>query len=181
MIQPIILYGDPLLRVKSKDIERYSRFNLKQFIDDMFETMHKANGIGLSAIQIGVPLNIFVIEINYDDIEEDDSHFKKVFINPNIKEFSGEKIKLSEGCLSIPQISAQVERYDKIKIEWFDENWDKHEEEFSGLNSRAIQHEYDHLQGKLFIDKLDTMWEKVLEEPIDLIKNRKIQVPYLIK
>lgn len=178
MIYPILTYDNPILRQKSLNIEKGSKLNINQLTNDMFETMHKANGIGLSAIQIGLPLNLFVIEAHSENIDLD---FKGIFLNPKIVKEWGPLTKLSEACLSLPSISAQVERFEYIELEWFDIEWKKHIEEFNGIQARIIQHEYDHLNGNLFIDKLDKMWSTILEMPLTLIRNNKIDVSYSIK
>jgi peptide deformylase len=177
MIRPILLYGDPVLRMVSEPLEKDSKLDLKALINDMFETMHKAQGIGLSAIQIGIPLRIFVSECHS---EEENFHFRGVFINPKIVDESGSS-KFSEGCLSVPHLAALLERPEKIKLQWLDENWEEREEEFSGFAARIIQHEMDHLEGKIFTDKLDKMWGSTLKKPLKEIEDRVIDVPYLYK
>ena len=175
MILPIKIYGNSILRKVSVPItEKYP--NLNQLIDDMFETMHKAKGVGLAAIQIGLPVRIFVIEAT--DVETQ-FYFKGVFINPNIIKFGDEKKHFPEGCLSIPKISGVVERPDTILIEYFNQKWEKKTEEFEGWKSRMIQHEYEHLQGELYTDNLSTMWKSMLTPALDMIKNGKIQGDYL--
>ena len=124
MIHPILLYGDPMLEKISESVpEKFPK--LLEIVKDMYEIMHKANGIGLSAIQIGIPLQIFVIDAN---IEKQNFHFKKTFINPLIKELKGTKIKQYEGCLSVPQIVSLVERNSEIVLEYYDEKMEYHKE-----------------------------------------------------
>ena len=178
MIHPIVTYGNPLLRTPSQEIQQGTKLNLQQLIVDMFETMHKAKGIGLSAIQIGVPLRIFVIEA---EEKEQNFYFKGVFINPVITKSWGSWLPMTEGCLSIPGLTAQVNRPDNIELTWYDENWEKHTQEFRDMKARIIQHEYDHLEGVIFPDKLSGMWADLLEEPLEYIRNNDIKVPYLIK
>jgi len=175
MIHPILLYGDPVLEQTSGDIPKNFP-ELLELVDDMYETMHKANGVGLSAIQIGIPYRIFVIEAHLDDF-----NFRDIFINPYIKREWGDKVKHAEGCLSVPQLTALVERQESIELEYYDLKWEKHVKTFSGFEARIIQHEYDHLQGKLYIDRLDKMWRAALETPLQLIKDREIEIPYLWK
>ena len=177
MIQPILLYGNPMLKQVSGNITKEFP-KLKELIDDMFETMHKAGGIGLSGIQIGIPLQIFIVEAHF---EQDNFHFRDVFINPYIKKEWGNLVKHPEGCLSIPHITASVERYETIELDYYDSEWKHHVEVFDGFKARMIQHEYDHLKGKLYIEHLNRMWTKALEKPLQLIEERKIQVPYLHK
>lgn len=177
MIRPIVLYGDPILKEKSGEIPK-SFPKLYELANDMFETMHKAGGVGLSAIQIGIPLRIFVIEAH---IGEENFHFRGIFINPYLRNEWGQKCKFTEGCLSIPSISAMVERSSNIELEYYDENWNFHVEKFNGYKARIIQHEYDHLEGILYIERLDRLWEEALNEPLNLIKERKITIKYLTK
>ncbi len=176
MIQPILTYGDKVLRETSGIIP--NNFPKNDLIRDMFETMHKANGIGISAVQIGVPLRIFVVDAH---LEEENFHFRGVFINPTmIREF-GEDVNMSEGCLSVPHLGAQVKRHSQIEVEYYDESWNKCTKTFDGLKARIIQHEYDHLEGILFTDKLNHMYKTMLARPLEQIKNKEIEVPYLIK
>ena len=178
MIHPIVIYDDPTLKQVSEEIP-YQKFpKIEELVDDMFETMHKANGIGLSAIQIGIPLRIFVIEAH---LENENFHFRETFINPKMIRKWGNKVKLTEGCLSVPQIFAQVERNETIELSYYDSNWKFHTKIFKGLKSRIIQHEYDHLEGILFIEHLDNMWKKIIESPLETIKNKNIEIPYLVK
>ncbi len=178
MIRPILLYGDPMLREISVDVNLSHKLEVDSFISDMFETMHKANGIGLAAIQIGIPLKIFIIEAH---LEQENFHMRSVFINPKmIREF-GDDVKHPEGCLSVPHLTGLVERPENIELEWLDENWRPSKKVFSGYAARVIQHEYDHLDGNLYVDYLDRMWRKAFESSLELIENRKMEVPYLWK
>lgn len=177
MIHPILIYGNEMLREKSGLIPQNFP-KLHELIADMFETMHKANGVGLSAIQIGVPLRIFVIDAH---LEEENFHFRGIFINPiKIKEH-GEEVNMSEGCLSLPQIVAQVKRPSKIELEYYDEHWEKHIKKFSGYEARIIQHEYDHLEGILYTDKMNRMYKHMLARPMQQIRDKEINVEYLTK
>ena len=178
MIRPILLYGDPALELKSTEVRKESLLEVQGLISDMFETMHKANGIGLAAVQIGVPLRVFVVEAH---LEEENFHFRGVFINPHIIREFGENVKHPEGCLSVPQIAALVERPSTIEMEWWDEKWEYHKEVIDGFAARIIQHEYDHLAGELYIDKLDKMWREMIDISLDRIKTRRIEIPYLYK
>jgi peptide deformylase len=178
MIKPIILYGDPVLREISSEVSKGSKLDIERLISDMFETMHRANGVGLSAVQIGIPLRLFVIEAH---LEKDDFHLRGAFINPKIIREIGMDVKHPEGCLSVPGIAAMVERTEGIELEWYDENWEYHKQEFHGFAARIIQHEFDHLDGKIYIDYLDTLWEKMIEVPLKLIESRKMEVTYLCK
>ena len=178
MIRPIVLYGDSVLRSVSSEINKESKFDIRPIINDMFETMHKARGVGLAAIQIDIPLRLFIIEAH---IEEENFHFRGIFINPKILKKGESFVDRPEGCLSVPQLAAPVSRCSDIELEWYDENWKYHKEEFTGNEARMIQHEYDHLDGKLYIDFLSYMWSKTFEISLDLIKERKMEVPYLCK
>jgi peptide deformylase len=178
MIRPIVLYGDPVLREISTEVSQGSKLDISRLISDMFETMHRANGIGLSAVQIGVPLRIFIIEAH---IEEQNFHFRGSFINPKIIEEFGMDVKHPEGCLSVPGLTAMVERSEGVELEWYDEKWNPHREKFHGFAARIIQHEFDHLEGKLYVDYLDTMWQKMFERPLQLMEAREMEVPYLCK
>ena len=178
MVRPIILYGDPVLEIKSTEVKKSSLLDVTHLIADLFETMHRANGVGLAGIQIGIPLRVFVIDAN---LEKEDFHFKGEFINPKILREWGEPEKHPEGCLSIPQITALVSRLPNIEFEWWDEKWDYHKEIFDSYTARIIQHEYEHLDGEIYVDRLDLMWKEMLKTPLELIKKRKVEVPYLYK
>ena len=178
MIQPILLHGDPILREVSAEITPKLRAGIHTLVSDMFETMHKANGVGLAAIQIGVPLRLFVIEAHLD---EEDFHFRGVFVNPKIIREWGEDVKHPEGCLSVPGLAGMVERPENIELEWYDEKNEYHKKEFTGFSARIIQHEYDHLDGIVYTDHLDKLWLKAMQRPLELIKSRDMEVPYLWK
>ena len=178
MIRPIVLYGDSMLKEISADIDKNSKLDIEPLIEDMFDTMHRAYGIGLAAVQISVPLRLFVIEAH---IEEENFHFRQVFINPKILKEYGELVKHPEGCLSVPQLTAVVERLDKIDIEYYDEKWDHHVETYEGIKARIVQHEYDHLDGKLYVDRLDRMWRTMIDPSLDRIEDRDIEISYLWK
>lgn len=177
MVKPIVIYGDPILELKSTEVKKETP-GIQLLIRDMFETMFKANGVGLSAVQIAVPLRIFVIEAH---IEKENFHFRGVFINPKILREFGDLTKHPEGCLSVPGIAALVERPSSIEIEWYDENWEYHKEIFEGFAARIIQHEYDHLEGEIYVDKLDKMWRDMIDPTLELIEDRAIEIPYLIR
>ena len=173
MILPIYLYGHSVLRKKAREITHdYS--NLKGLIENMFETMYNADGIGLAAPQIGLDIRLFVIDL--EPLAEDNpvySGFKKVFINPVIVEETGEVVKMEEGCLSIPGINESVEREEKIRIQYVDENFLPHDEEYTDFFARCIQHEYDHIEGKLFVDKLSGIRKQLIKAKLNnLIKGR---------
>jgi len=177
MILPILLYGDPMLETVSAPVDENAKEDINRLISDMFETMHKANGVGLAAVQVGVPLRLFVIEAH---LERENFHLRGAFINPVIKE-SGDLVKYPEGCLSVPGLAGNVERPSVIEIEYLDENWVLQKKKLDGYSARIIQHEYDHLEGKVYVEKLDTIWKKAMEKPIQQIKNREIKPDYLWK
>src|SRR6478735_2818026 len=152
MILPIVAYGDPVLKKKAQDIDSNYK-DLPKLIENMFETMYEAHGVGLAAPQVGLGIRLFVVDGEPLD-EENLKGFKKVFINPVILKEEGSEWPYEEGCLSIPGIRAEVMRHHKLTIEYYDENWKKVKEVYDGLKARIIQHEYDHIEGVLFIDHL---------------------------
>jgi peptide deformylase len=181
MVYPIMLYGSPVLRKVSKDIDK--NFNgLKTLIEDMFDTMYKAEGMGLAAPQIGKSLRLFILDASA--MKESDPSlegFKKVFINPLIAEEDGEEWSFNEGCLSIPLIREDVLRKQRIRIKYFDENWNYHDDYFDDVKARIIQHEYDHLNGILFTDKVSPLTKKLLKSKLMEISRGKIEVNYIVK
>ena len=178
---PIIAYGDSVLRKKALDITKdYPELNV--LIENMFETMYGAHGVGLAAPQIGVSVRLFVIDAtSFAEDEPSLKDFKKVFINAQIIEESGDKWSFNEGCLSIPDIREDVSRNQTLKISYYDENWKHHEETFDGLAARVIQHEYDHVEGKLFTDKLSPLRKAMLKNRLDSISKGTIKVDYKMK
>jgi len=178
---PIIAYGDPVLRQKTNEIEK-DYPDLHSLIQNMFETMYAAYGVGLAAPQIGLPIRLFVIDGEpYADDEPDMKDFKKVFINPEISDESGNLWSYNEGCLSIPDIREDINRKEKIVIHYFDENWNEHEETYTGLAARIIQHEYDHIEGKLFTDKVSPLRKAMLKGKLDAISKGNVEVDYKMK
>lgn len=187
MILPIRAYGDPILRKVGKDIDS-DYPNLKELIDNMFETMYESNGIGLAAPQIGLDIRLFVIDVtplaedeDYEDIAEELKTFKKVFINAQILEESGTEWKFNEGCLSIPDVREDVKRKDTIVIEYLDENFVKHTETYSDIRARVIQHEYDHIEGILFTDHLSALKKKLVKGKLNKIMNGEVSVGYKMR
>ena len=178
MIYPIVMYGDPVLRQKAKDIEPGT--DLKQLVSDMFETMHGASGIGLAAPQIGKSLRLFIVDGTVLEDEPDMEDFKKVFINPHIVEELGTPWDFEEGCLSIPNIREKVSRKSDLKIRYFDENWQAREESYDGMKARIIQHEYDHIEGKMFIDYLTPLKKRLLKGKLADISKGKVDTEYRI-
>jgi peptide deformylase len=172
------MYGDPVLRQRAKDIEKGT--DLTQLIDDMYETMHGASGIGLAAPQIGKAIRLFVVDGTVLEDEPNLSDFKKAFVNPQILEETGDPWEYEEGCLSIPNIREKVARKEKLKIRYFDEMWNLHEENFDGLKARIIQHEYDHIEGKLFVDYLPGLKKRLLKGKLADISKGKVDTEYRI-
>ena len=181
MVYPIVVYGDPILRKRAKDLAKGSG-ELPGLIQDMFDTMYAAHGIGLAAPQIGKGIRLFVVDgTSLDEEEEEDmSGFKKVFINPVIIDEEGNPWAFEEGCLSIPNIRENVSRPEKVKIRYFDENWNKKEEAYAGIKARIIQHEYDHLDGKLFIDYLSPLKKRMLKGKLTDISKGDVDTEYRI-
>jgi peptide deformylase len=179
---PIVAYGDPVLRKKAVDIIPEEQPDLKQLVEDMFETMYTARGVGLAAPQVGKSLRLFVIDASpFDDDEPELADFKKVFINAQILEETGEEWAFNEGCLSIPDIREDVYRKSTVRISYYDENMQHHEDTFKGLAARVIQHEYDHIEGKLFTDKLGPLRKRLLEKRLNDISRGVVKVDYKMK
>lgn len=162
MILPIVAYGDPILKQVAEDIKLGT--DLQSLVADMFETMYEARGIGLAAPQIGKSLRLFVVDGS--PLEEDEAElktFKKVFVNPLIIEETGQFWSMEEGCLSIPGIRENVGRKENLRIRYYDLDWQEKEETYSGMAARIIQHEYDHIEGKLFIDYLSPLKKRLIK------------------
>lgn len=188
MILPIVAYGDPVLRKVGKEIDKEYP-NLKELIANMKETMYNASGVGLAAPQIGKDIRLFIIDASPfgedEDLSEKDritlKTFKRVFINPKIIEEEGDEWAFNEGCLSIPDVREDVFRQEKIKIEYFDEDFNKHTEELEGLAARVFQHEYDHIEGVLFTDKLSSLKKRLIKKKLDNISKGKIRSDYRMR
>lgn len=181
MILPICVYGHPVLRKKAIDIDK-DYPNLNQLIENMFETMYKADGIGLAAPQIG--LNINLITIDATPLAKDEpelADFKRVFINPKITFNTDESISIEEGCLSIPGINESVNRKADLTIEYYNEKFEKVKEDLSGYRAIVIQHEYDHLQGILFVDKISPIRKRFIKTKLTNIAKGKTTPSYKIK
>lgn len=181
MILPVVVYGHPVLRKVAEDITKDYE-GLSQLIDDMFQTMYKAEGVGLAAPQIGLPIRLFVIDAS--PLEEDYPEvkgLKKVFINAHIIETHGELLSDSEGCLSLPGIREDVVRPSSVRIQYVDENFVSHNEVYEGFSARVIMHEYDHIDGKLFVDHLSPLKKKFLKGKLTNITKGNVDVSYRIK
>ncbi len=179
MIFPIVLYGDPVLKKKASEVEENDA-SVKEFVEHMYETMYAAQGVGLAAPQVGQSLRVFVIDTNPME-DEEEGGLKQAFINPVMIEELGEEWAFEEGCLSIPGVRADVNRKPTIKIEYFDENWELHEETFDGMKARVIQHEYDHIEGKLFTDYLTPFKKRLLKGKLANISKGKTDAEYRVK
>jgi len=188
MILPIVAYGDPVLRKKAKAISA-DYLNLDALIANMYETMYNALGVGLAAPQIGLPIRIFLVDASpfaedeelSDDEREQLKDFKQTFINAKILEEEGDEWAFNEGCLSIPHIREDVFRKPKVKIEFQDENFKTHIKEFDGLLARVIQHEYDHIEGILFTDKISTLKKRLIKGKLSNISKGKISIDYKMR
>ncbi|MBQ0030747.1 MAG: peptide deformylase [Paludibacteraceae bacterium] len=182
MIYPIYVYGMPVLRKVAKEVPKDYE-NLPQLAEDMFKTMYRAEGVGLAAPQIGLSLRMFVIDI---EILADDEHpefkgAKRVFVNPEIIEMGDELKAQDEGCLSLPGISESVKRATMVRVKYFDENWNEHEEVFTGFFAKAVQHEYEHLDGKLFIDNISPVRRTMNRGRLQAMLKGKINCRYSVK
>lgn len=181
MILPIYVYGQPVLRKVAVDIDKNYE-GLADFIANMWETMYKSDGVGLAAPQVGKSIRLFVIDA--EPFSEDDpslKDFKKAFINAHIIERSEEEEAFTEGCLSLPNIREEVFRPSKIRIQYYDENWQYHDEYFEGVRARIVQHEYDHLDGIMFVDHLSSIRRRLLTGKLNAISKGKVDVAYKIK
>lgn len=181
MILPIFLYGQPVLRKVANKIDN-TYPNIDVLINNMYETMYNANGIGLAAPQIGLDIRLFVIDL--EPLAEDDDKykgFKKVFINPSIIEYSGEMETIDEGCLSLPGINESVPRPATIKIKYLDQDFTEHEEIYSDFFARCIQHEYDHIEGKLFIDKISGIRKQLIKSKLNNLIKGRVRCSYRTK
>jgi peptide deformylase len=181
MILPVFAFGQPVLKKKAINIT--SEFeDLQTLIENMWETMYAANGVGIAAPQIGLAIRLFVIDtIQIMDDEKKSEGIKKVFINAQVIEETGDLWSYEEGCLSIPDIRADVERPQKVRIQYFDDNFKKHDEIYEGINARVIQHEYDHIEGILFVEKLKPLKKKLVQRKLNDIKAGKVNADYKIK
>ncbi|MBJ2175777.1 peptide deformylase [Aureibaculum sp. A20] len=188
MVLPIVAYGDPVLRKVGTEIDKEYP-DLKELIENMKATMKNARGVGLAAPQIGKAIRLFIVDTSpfaEDDdlsIEEQDflKSFNKVFINAKITSEEGNEWAFSEGCLSIPNINEDVFRNEKLTIEYFDEKFKKHTEQLDGLAARVVQHEYDHIEGILFTDKLSSLKKRLLKKKLNNISKGNIDVDYRMK
>ncbi|MBN2480319.1 MAG: peptide deformylase [Bacteroidales bacterium] len=181
MVYPIAVYGSPVLRQVAKEIDR-NYPDLEQLIADMFETMYKSDGMGLAAPQIGISIRLFIMDLT--SLEEEDASlkdFKKVFINAKIVEYDGDIWTMNEGCLSFPLLRENVDRKNRIRIQYYDENWKFHDEYLEGYKARVVQHEYDHIKGILFVDLIPPLRKKLIKGKLNDITRCKVDVSYQIR
>ncbi|MDR2684692.1 MAG: peptide deformylase [Prevotellaceae bacterium] len=186
MILPVVLYGSSILREVAKPVEKNFP-DLKELLANMYETMRKADGVGLAAPQIGLSLRMFVVDVTSlkddKDLKDDLARSPNALtvINPEIIERSDEMVTRGEGCLSLPQIHEKVARSNKIKIKYFDEDFQEHAEEFEGFFARVIQHEFDHIEGHVFTDRISPIRKQMIKSKLLNIVKRKTKVDYKIK
>lgn len=181
MILPVYVYGQPVLRKVAEDIAP-DYPNLKELIQNMFETMSNADGVGLAAPQIGLPIRVVTIDL--DVLSEDYPEYKgfhKAFINGHILEVSGEEVTIEEGCLSLPGIHEPVKRGNKIRVKYLDEDLAEHDEVMEGYLARVIQHEFDHLDGKMFIDHLSPLRKQMIKGKLNAMLKGKAHCTYKVK
>ena len=188
MILPIFAYGEPVLRKKGAVIDKdYPK--LEELLDNMFETMYEASGIGLAAPQIGHPIRLFLVDASPfaedEELSEEEQaslkDFKKVFINAQIVDEIGDEWAFNEGCLSIPDVREDVFRQSDVVIEYQDENFEKHKDTFTGIVARIIQHEYDHIEGILFTDKLSPLKKRLIKTKLSNISKGKVSIDYRMR
>lgn len=178
MIMPILAYGHPNLRKVAVDIDK-DYTGLDKLIEDMYETMYASNGVGLAAPQVNRSIRLFIVDASpYAGEMPEVGDFKRVFINARIVEEEGKEWAFNEGCLSVPNINEDVMRKPKIRIQYYDRDWNFHEEEFDGLVARIIQHEYDHLEGVLFVDRVSPLRKAMIRGKLNDIAKGKVKVNY---
>jgi peptide deformylase len=181
MVLPIFAYGEPVLKKRASDISR-DYPSLKELIDNMYETMRNSKGVGLAAPQIGLSIRLFVTDGSpFEEEEEGLRDFKQVFINPIVKKELGEPWKFNEGCLSIPGIREDVSRKEEVHIEYYDADWKSHKESYRGIAARIIQHEYDHLEGVLFVDRVSPLRKRLLKNKLADVSKGIVDVDYKMR
>lgn len=181
MILPIYVYGQPILRKVAEDITP-DYPELKQLIENMFETMYKAEGVGLAAPQVGLPIRVVVIDLSvFADEHPEFKDLRKAFINPHILEAEGDEVSMEEGCLSLPGIHESVKRKNKIRVKYMDEDFVAHEEVVEGYLARVMQHEFDHLDGKMFIDHISPLRKQMIKNKLNAMLKGKAHCTYKVK
>jgi len=177
MIYPIVAFGNPILKKEAAEINEGDDISL--LVANMFATMENANGVGLAAPQINKGVRLFVIDSNLMlDEDSEEKGVRRAFINPIILDEYGDPYSFEEGCLSIPEVRADIIRPEKLTLEYYDEHWNLKEEEFSGLTARVIQHEYDHLEGILFVDYLKGLKKRMVKSKLIDISKGKVSTDY---
>ncbi len=186
MILPVVAYGHPVLRKMCEDIDK-DYPDLEKLISDMWETMYSSSGVGIAAPQVNKPIRLFVVDTeqiveSFDEIDKKDypneKPVKRVFINAHKIEESGDEWAYNEGCLSIPKVREDVNRAEKVRLRYLDENFEEHEDEFDGITGRVILHEYDHIDGKLFIDYLKPLKKRLLKKRLNDISVGNVKTDY---
>lgn len=181
MLLPIYAYGHPVLKKVGEEIDKDYE-GLSDLLTNMWETMYNADGVGLAAPQIGRAIRIFLVDtVQTMEEGEEDKGIKMAFINAQIVEEAGNHWSYEEGCLSIPNIRGDVSRQEQVKLRWFDEDWNEHEQVFDGINARVIQHEYDHIEGKLFTEQLKPLKKKLIKRKLEAIKKGNVKAHYRMK
>ncbi len=188
MIYPIVGYGDPVLRKVGEEITKEYP-SLSDVIANMYETMYNACGVGLAAPQVGLAIRLFIVDTepfsDSDDLSKEEAEqlkgFKKTFINAKILKEEGEEWAFNEGCLSIPDVREDVYRHEKITIEYYDENFNKQTDVYDGLIARVIQHEYDHIEGVLFTDKISSLKKTLIKKKLQNIMDGKARPDYRMR
>lgn len=178
MIYPILAYGNPLLKQEAEEVEPDYE-GLHELIANMYETMYASEGVGLAAPQIGLGIRVFIIDPT--NIDANLSSMKRAFINPEVVALEGRDWHYEEGCLSIPHVREKVTRPDEVLINYQDEQFEEHEERFSGITGRIIQHEYDHIDGILFTDRLSPLKRRMLKKRLEAISNGDVDVSYAMR
>lgn len=182
MILPIYLYGQPVLRQEAADVEE-NYPDLKKLVADMYETMRNSDGVGLAAPQVGLSIRLIVIDA--DPLKDTFPELEGVtltLVNPELDILNDTpKVSRSEGCLSLPGLSESVQRHEKVRLNWLDENFVEHEQVFEGFLARIIQHEYDHLDGMLYIDRISPIRKQLIKSKLNAIVRGKVQCDYKVK
>jgi peptide deformylase len=178
---PIYIYGQPVLRKVAEDIAT-DYPGLKELIANMFETMDNAEGVGLAAPQVGLPIRVVVIDLDVlSDEHPEFKGFRRAYINPHILEASGEEVSMEEGCLSLPGIHEAVKRYDRIRVSYLDEELTPHDEVVEGYLARVMQHEFDHLEGRLFVDHISPLRKQMIKGKLNAMLRGKAHCTYRVK
>lgn len=181
MIYPIVAYGDPVLKKVGEDIDK-NYPGIEQLIEDMYETMYASHGVGLAAPQIGKSIRLFIIDASpFADEHPELEGYKKTFINAEILDEKGEEWVFNEGCLSIPNVREDVKRHPIVKMKYLDENFNEHVEVFTGIPARIIQHEYDHIDGVLFVDHISALRKRMIKAKLTNIAKGNVSVDYKMK